>query len=265
MHPYYSSKKYPSWCICCIESKYLKNKFAAYYHIKKTMSSSKKSKAKSKSPSASSNEHTPQQTVGKKRPAESFVSPELELFYTNCNKGGLIFLSQAKEDETFQNTINMALENLSKEDKMSLLHDFMAKFTQWKEEKSAMKEHYDHVYENLLDMDWKNYLEDFKKRSLRDGIPGDHIKSTQVIKDEIVKLTDIVQVLNDELNIREKIEEECIWRAVISKIEKKDLRETRVYEITNTPQSSSSSLGPRHRLAREVSQGEAPQRQEEEN
>jgi hypothetical protein len=264
MYPYYSSKKYPSWCTCCLESKYLKNKFAAYYHIKKTMSSSKKSKAKSKSPSASSNEHTPQQTVGKKRPAESFVSPELELFYTNCNKGGLIFLSQAKEDETFQNTINMALENLSKEDKMSLLHDFMAKFTQWKEEKSAMKEHYDHVYENLLDMDWKNYLEDFKKRSLRDGIPGDHIKSTQVIKDEIVKLTDIVQVLNDELNIREKIEEECIWRAVISKIEKKDLRETRVYEITNTPQSSSSSLGPRHRLAREVSR-EAPQQQEEEN
>ena len=44
MYPYYSSKKYPSWCICCIESKYLKNKFAAYYHIKKTMSSSKKAK-----------------------------------------------------------------------------------------------------------------------------------------------------------------------------------------------------------------------------
>ena len=94
MFPYYSFNKYPSWCICCIEPKYLKNKSDAYYHIKiKPMSSLKKAKANSKSPS---DEHTPQ-TIGKKRPAANSVSKELELFYSNCDVGGTIYVAQANE------------------------------------------------------------------------------------------------------------------------------------------------------------------------
>ena len=89
MHPfYYFAKKYPSWCTCCIQPKYFKNKFDAYYHIKRKMAPKKQKPKSSPSAGTSSNEQTPQ-SIGKKRSAPK--SRELELFYANCDEGGIIF------------------------------------------------------------------------------------------------------------------------------------------------------------------------------
>jgi len=128
------------------------------------------------------------------------------------------------EPAFFDKTVSKAIDNLAKDDQMILLHDFLEQSTNWKEKKSAMKEHYDTVHEHLIDSDWKNYVEDLKKRCLHDGILGDYVKSNQVLMDEIDKLEDIVKIIRDELAIREKVEKEGIWRSVISKIEKKALK-----------------------------------------
>ena len=218
------------------------------------MSSSKKAKAISKSsPSTSSNDITPQ-TIGKKRSATN-LSKELNLFYTNCETGGSIHSALDESREFFDITLTKALTNLSKEDKLTLIHDLQEKSTQWKEQKSSFKDHFDRVYEHLTDNDWKDYVKDFKKRALRDGIPGDYIKSNQVLEDEIDKLTDIIQVIRDELSTRENIDKEKIWRAVISKIEKKDLRETTLFEVSHSRQYLGSSSTPRV-ITREISGSE---------
>ena len=45
---------------------------------------------------------------------------------------------------------------------MTLLHDLMEESTHWKEQKSSYKDHYDRVYEHLIDSDWKDYVQNFK-------------------------------------------------------------------------------------------------------
>ena len=224
------------------------------------MAPKKQRRKKSSSPSAagsSSNEQTPQ-SIGKKRSTPK--SKELELFYANCDQGGIIF-NEVKSKQNFNKTIANTLQNLSKEDKMRLLDDFTEQSKNWKKEKIEFQEHYDKVYECQIDEDWKDYAEDFKKQVLSDGILGDYIKPDEVLADEIKRLESIIEVIEDEQSIREKVVTEKIWRAVISQIENNDLRATPHYQITNTPlqQSSSSSLigtGPRT-MTREVSEGAA--------
>ena len=129
MHPfYYFAKKYPSWCTCCIQPKYFKNKFDAYYHIKRKMAPKKQKPKSSPSAGTSSNEQTPQ-SIGKKRSAPK--SRELELFYANCDEGGIIF-NDVRSKKNYQSTIASALTHLSKEDKMTLLDDFTEKSKNWK-------------------------------------------------------------------------------------------------------------------------------------
>ena len=85
------------------------------------------------------------------------------------------------------------------------------------------------------------------------------------MENEVKKLQDIITLINNELIIRAKTEKDKIWRVVVSKIEETDLKETKVYEMTTTPQASgaSSSL-PRSGsgLTRAVSQGEQGEQQQ---
>jgi hypothetical protein len=264
MHPfYYSAKKYPSWCTCCVEPKYLNNRFNAYYHIRRKPMAPKKQKANPKSSpsgSSNSNDHTPQ-SIGKKREAPINLSPELELFYKNCDPKGIIFTALADPTPNFfEKTIENTLNGFSTEEKMILLHDFLDKSTTWKEEKKKIQKHYDEVYEAQVDQDWKDYIEDMKKRACHDGHLGEYIKSNQVLTDEIGKLQSIIEVIVDEQSVREKVEKEKIWSTVIKQIETTELRVTPHLVITNTPrqQSSLSSLvGSRTSVTREVSGGEA--------
>jgi hypothetical protein len=255
MYQFYSTKKYPSLCTCCIIPKYFKNKFDAYYHLKRKPMAPKKQKS-SPSVNSSSNEETPQ-SIGKKRSAPK--SRELELFYGNCDEGGIIF-NEVRSKKNYQSTIASALQNLSKEDKMHLIDDFTEKSKNWKKKKSEYEEHYAEVYACQTAEDWKGYVEDFKKQILSDGILGEYIKSDEVLKDEKGKLESIIEVIENEQAIRKKVGTEKIWRAVISQIENTDLRPTVHYEINNTPRQpslSSSLIGSSRSLTREVSDGDA--------
>lgn len=262
MLPFYSQKKYPSWCTCCGIPIYLKNKRAAYYHNKCRMPPKKRSSSSSNS---SIIHDIDEQTV-KKRSSQD-ESKELALFYRNCESGGTI--SSALEDDDpsfFDKTVDKALKKLSKEDKMSLLKNFQEKFTIWKGEKTAMKEDYENVYSSMIDEDWRDYVEDLKKKIMLNGIVGDYYKSTLELEEEQEKLLSIVEVIKNEIQIREKVESELIWAKVISKIDAKVLNgDTKVYErigsntahrrllnnyntsppslVSFAHQSSSSSLG----------------------
>ena len=253
MYPFhFSSKKYPSWCTCCEEQpKFLNNRFDAYYHNKRKKMSPKKKSKVSNSPSAASNEHTPQ---SKKR-AAAVDSEDLDLFHKNCDPGGSIYKAQATGKKNyFETTVELALQGLSMEDKLSVFEEFTENSRALKVEKAMVKEHYDKVYAYMPDMEWKDYVEDFKKQHLVDGVEGNYIKSDEELENEVKKLRDIITLINNELIIRAKTEKDKIWRTVVSKIE-----ETKVYEMTNTPQAAagaSSSL-PRSGsgLTRAVSQG----------
>ena len=150
--------------------------------------------------------------------------------------GGSICISSEDEDPGFfDKTVEKALQKLSKEDKLSLLKNFQDKFTVWKEEKTAMKEQYEAVYSSMIDDDWRDYVEDLKKKIMHNGVVGDYFKSTEELEEETKKLLSIVEVLENEVKIREKVRSELIWAKVISKIEAKVLdRETKVYEHTGS-------------------------------
>ena len=86
----------------------------------------------------------------------------------------------------------------------------------------------------MIDEDWRDYVEDLKKM-MHNGIVGDYFKSTEELEEEMKKLLSIVEVLENEVKIREKVRSELIWAKVISKIEAKVLdRETKVYERTGS-------------------------------
>ena len=268
-YQFYSIKKYPSWCTCCIEPKYLTNRFDAYYHIKRKTMAPKKLKSKKSSPSAagsSSNEQTPQSS-GNKRSAPNSASKELDLFYANCEPGGIIYDALIDKDlgaDYFNKTIVSNLKKLSKEDRIGLFDDFMGKSTKWKKEKSTIEEHYESVYAEQVNSDWKGYVADFKKRALRNNIPGDYVESDQVLIDEKGKLESIIEVIEKEQLIREKVEKEKLWEVVIKQILETDLKNYPHYSITNTHQSSSSSSSSSSSnirlmglaLTREVSEGD---------
>jgi len=87
----------------------------------------------------------------------------------------------------------------------------------------------------MIDDDWRDYVEDLKKKLMHNGIVGDYYKSTDELEEEAKKLLSIVEVINNEIEIREKVQSELIWAKVISKIDAKVLNgETRVYERTAT-------------------------------
>jgi len=167
-----------------------------------------------------------------KKRASHDESQELALFYRNCEAGGSICNALEDDDhEFFDKTVDKALKKLSKEDKMSLLKNFQEKFTIWKEKKTAIKEEYESVYSSMIDDDWRDYVEDLKKKIMQNGIVGDYYKSTRELEEEQAKLLSIVEVIKNEIQIREKVESELIWAKVISKIDTKELDgETRVYE-----------------------------------
>ena len=195
----YSSKKYPS-CTCCKEHpKYFNTRFDAYYHNKKKkMSATKKKNKVSNSLTASSNE-----PPTKKKAAHN--SPELVLFHANCEPGGVIHKAKAEGNNYFETTVALALRDLSKEDKLSLCEKFTNNTRALKVEKSTVKEHYDKVYDYMPDMEWKVYVEDFKKQHLLDGVEGGYLKSDEDLKNEVKKLEDIIILINDERNICEML------------------------------------------------------------
>jgi hypothetical protein len=87
----------------------------------------------------------------------------------------------------------------------------------------------------MIDDDWRDYVEDLKKKLMHNGIVGDYYKSTDELEEETNKLVSIVEVITNEIEIREKVQSELIWAKVISKIDAKVLNgETRVYERTAT-------------------------------
>lgn len=203
----------------------------------------------SPSGSSSSNDHS--------------TSPKLELFYKNCDPEGIIFTALADPTPNFfEKTIENTLKGISTEEKMILLHDFLAKSTKWKEEKKNIQQHYDEVYDSQVAEDWREYIEDMKKRNCHDGLLGDYVKSNQVLTDEIEKLQSIIKVIVDELSVREKVEEEKIWSTVIKQIETTELRVTPHLVITNTPRQQSSFsylVGSRTSVTRQVSEAGATQ------
>ena len=85
----------------------------------------------------------------------------------------------------------------------------------------------------MIDDDWRDYVEDLKKKMMHNGIVGDYYKSTDELEEETKKLLSIVEVINNEIEIREKVQSELIWAKVISKINAKVLNgDTKVYERT---------------------------------
>ena len=88
----------------------------------------------------------------------------------------------------------------------------------------------------MIDDDWRDYyVDDLKKKLMHNGIVGDYFKSTDELEEEAKTLLSIVEVINNKIEIREKVQSELIWAKVISKIDAKVLNgETRVYERTAT-------------------------------
>ena len=94
-----------------------------------------------------------------------------------------------------------------------------------------MKEDFENVYSSMIVEDWRDYFEDLKKKIMMNGIVEDYYKSTMELEEEQAKLLSIVDVITNEIKIREKVESELIWAKVISKIDAKVLNgDTKVYE-----------------------------------
>ena len=57
----------------------------------------------------------------------------------------------------------------------------------------------------MIDDDWRDYVDDLKKNLMHNGIVGDYFKSTDELEEEAKKLLSIVEVINNAIEIREKV------------------------------------------------------------
>lgn len=234
-------KKYPTFCSCQHHSPiWLKDRNAANYHYNKksTMSGNKK-RSSSSSTSSTSLVKTATTIMGPKFKMPTDCSPKLQLFFANCEMGGSTFNAKKRGPSFFKGTIETALEELSKEDRLSLIRAVQDTSVEWNEISVQMKEKFSALH-NSMDDHWKDYLDRFKTQQRHNGVDGVYSMSNQELSEEIDKLQAVKEAAEEELTRREFSVKEEIWNFATKYTMKHDLDgDSRIIESTHSSEPTS--------------------------
>ena len=234
-------KKYPTFCSCQHHIPiWLKDRNAANYHYNKksTMSGNKK-RSSSSSTSSTSLVKTATTIMGPKFKMPTDCSPKLQLFFANCEMGGSTFNAKKRGPSFFKGTIETALEELSKEDRLSLIRAVQDTSVEWNELSVQMKEKFSALH-NSMDDHWKDYLDRFKTQQRHNGVDGVYSMSNQELSEEIDKLQAVKEAAEEELIRREFSVKEEIWRFATKYTMKHDLDgDSRIIESTHSSEPTS--------------------------
>ena len=204
--------RFPFFCFCCIPAVLLKNRAAKYYHIKMPKKSSTSSNSSNKKQKNSDELKTPP-------PSKISNSSAVETFIDLCAEDGKLYQNAFEED--IEASVKYELKDIDFEDKVNIAKELRELISNEKVRAVKKLKHFKETYEKDANENEEGYLNSVVEKSVTEsGVIVTVSTDDENLLFEKKKLTNFIQVIDEELESRKKARSVLVWTMALEDIEK---------------------------------------------